>query len=122
MNENMNRFDYNTEGKICDYGYEEPKVLTKREILAELNHLENTKNEFLSECENLNWQVEYLQDQCDKKDTKIAEMQIKIKTQPKQIIKRIIDQAEFGISFATEYNEKRFLDFLDNLLKEYGNE
>ena len=66
MTEDMNRFGYNTEGKICDYGYEEPKVLTEQEILEELNHLENTKNHFWEECEDVNWQNECLQEQLDK--------------------------------------------------------
>ena len=63
MNENMNRFGYNTEGKICDYGEEEPKVLSEQEILEELNHLENTKNHFWEECEDVNWQNECLQEE-----------------------------------------------------------
>ena len=66
MNENMNRFAFNTEGKICDYGYEEPKVLTEQEILEELNHLENTKNHFWEECEDVNWQNECLKEELDK--------------------------------------------------------
>ena len=65
MNENMNRFAYNSEGKICDYGEEEPKVLTEQEILEELNHLENTKNHFWEECEDVNWQNECLQEEVE---------------------------------------------------------
>lgn len=65
MNTNMNRFDFNTEGKICDYGCEEPKVLTEQEMLEELNHLENTKNHFWEECEDVNWQNECLQEQVE---------------------------------------------------------
>lgn len=65
MNENMNRFAFNTEGKICDYGEEEPKVLTEQEILEELNHLENTKNHFWEECEDVNWQNECLQEEVE---------------------------------------------------------
>ena len=63
MTEDMNRFAFNTEGKICDYGEEEPKVLTEQEILEELNHLENTKNHFWEECEDMNWQNECLQEE-----------------------------------------------------------
>ena len=65
MNENMNRFAFNTEGKICDYGEEEPKVLSEQEILEELNHLENTKNHFWEECEDANWQNECLQEEVE---------------------------------------------------------
>lgn len=65
MNEDMNRFAFNTEGKICDYGEEEPKVLTEQEILEELNHLENTKNHFWEECEDVNWQNECLQEEVE---------------------------------------------------------
>lgn len=65
MNENMNRFGFNTEGKICDYGEEEPKVLREQEMLEELNHLENTKNHFWEECEDMNWQNECLQEQVE---------------------------------------------------------
>ena len=66
MNENMNRFDYNTEGKICDYGEEEPKVLSEQEILEELNRLAQANYELSSECTSVNWTNECLQEELNK--------------------------------------------------------
>lgn len=65
MNEDMNRFGFNTEGKICDYGYEEPKVLSEQEILEELNRLDQANYELSSECTSVNWTNECLQEQVD---------------------------------------------------------
>lgn len=73
MNENMNRFGFNTEGNICDYGEEEPKVLSEQEMLEELNHLENTKNHFWEECEDVNWQNE-----CLKKEVEVLEKALEL--------------------------------------------
>lgn len=66
MTEDMNRFGFNTEGKICDYGYEEQKVLTEQEILEELNRLNQTNYELMSECTSVNWTNECLQEELDK--------------------------------------------------------
>lgn len=41
MNEEMNRFAFDTNGHICDYGEEEPKVLSEQEILEKLTHQED---------------------------------------------------------------------------------
>lgn len=65
MTEDMNRFAFNTEGKICDYGYEEPKVLSEQEILEELNRLDQANYELSSECTSVNWTNECLQEQVD---------------------------------------------------------
>lgn len=66
MTEDMNRFAFNTKGKICDYGEEEPKVLTDQEILEELNRLDQAIYELLSENTSVNWTNECLQEQLDK--------------------------------------------------------
>ena len=65
MNENMNRFAFNTEGKICDYGCEEPKVLSEGEILEELNRLDQANYELSSECTSVNWSNEFLREQVE---------------------------------------------------------
>ena len=65
MTEDMNRFGYNAEGKICDYGEEEPKVLTDQEILEELNRLDQANYDLSSECTSVNWSNEFLREQVD---------------------------------------------------------
>ena len=65
MTEDMNRFAFNTEGKICDYSEEEPKVLTEQEILEELNRLDQANYELSSECTSVNWSNEFLREQVD---------------------------------------------------------
>ena len=65
MIEDMNRFDFNTEGKICDYGCEDPKVLSEQEMLEELNRLDQANYELISECTSVNWANECLQEEVE---------------------------------------------------------
>lgn len=74
MNEDMNRFAFNTEGKICDYGYEEPKVLNEQEILEELNWLQNANDFFREENEIQNYKNECLLEETDKNEKIISKL------------------------------------------------
>lgn len=65
MNEDMNRFGFDTNGHICDYGEEEPYPMTTIEILEELNRLDQANYELSSECTSVNWTNEFLREQVE---------------------------------------------------------